>query len=166
MERIAIYDSSSGSTPPITIATNSVSVVYGAYINSNDYTRYLRENSPSGGWVNLFGGGANATSVAPLNNTKGNILPATFKVVSDFYIAIGEVQGTFTLTIELFKDGESIQSWSITPTGFTLFNLAFDDVNLMLEQGHAYSLKFTGVTGTDFLALNGWSLALSFQSYE
>lgn len=168
MERIAIFDTSSGGTPLPPIDTNAVSFLYGAW-NQYDvvreiYTRYLTADSPSGGYVNLFGGGELGVSDAPQDNTKGNIFPATFSAVSDFYLSVGDVIGVSVPNISIFlvENGNPITIGTQFITANTTYQLPL--IGQSFIQGNAYSLKFSGVGFADKIELCGWSVAISFQS--
>lgn len=160
MERIAIFDTASGSTPtPIT--TTATSIIYGQYAtNQRIFT------SLDSGWCNLCGGGNDAIGNANDNSIRGNVFPANFDIVSDFYIAWGTVSITNDMNIFLFENGVLVETWNIRavdliPNSST--HLAFSTIN-SLRADRSYALRFQLVDSSNAVEITGWSLAVKFNS--
>lgn len=162
MEKIAIFDTASGSTPP-PVTTTATSIIYGQYATNQ---RKFRSNDS--GWCNLCGGGNDAVANANDNTIRGNVFPANFDIVSDFYIAWGTVIVTNDMYVRLFELGTMVEEWNI-PLANLISNsstqLAFSTIS-SLRADRSYSLRFQLLGNSNEVEITGWSLAVKFNSLE
>ena len=164
MEKIAIFDTTSGGTPQPPIETPALSMLYGQYATT---VRRVSYSDPiSGGFCNLCGGGNNAVGQANNNSVQGNNFPAGYDIQTDFYIAWGTVVGTPEMAINLYEDGSVVESWLITSGQLTTNsqrNLAFSSLTTFGTQS-TYALRFTLSQVNSSVEITGWSLGVSFRA--
>jgi hypothetical protein len=161
MEKIAIFDTSSGGNPTPPITSSAVSMIYGCYTNST--SQLLSGDS---GWCNLMGGGLSAVEAAN-NEFKGNVFSANYDIVSDLYIAFGSITGGVSadIGIQLFENAVLVQTFSTINTGATeIKQRPFAGFN-QFRSGRAYALRFTiNTVGVTAVQIMGWSIGVSFNS--
>lgn len=165
MEKIAIFDTNSGSTPTPPIVTGAISFIYGTSANQ---TRILDSSSPT--INNLLGGGSNAVANASDLSVQGNVFPCSYTIMSLFTISFGDFLenslpvAQFILNFAILENGVAVETWNnIACNQNETTNLAFSSIG-QFNQNSAYALQITGITGTKQAVIYGWSVAVQFLS--
>ena len=162
MEKIAIFDTSSGGTPPAPITTSAVSMIYGCFTTNASLL-----TSSDSGWCNLMGGGNDAVAVPSDGSVQGNVFSANFDIVTDFYIAFGSITGGLSADIDvsIYENGVLVETLSTINTGATTIKQRPFTTLTSFRSGNAYALRFSiNTVGVTAIQILGWSVGVSFNS--
>jgi hypothetical protein len=161
MEKIAIFDTSSGGTPTPPITPSAVSIIYGCYTTENSELK-----TSDSGWCNLMGGGNDAVGSASDGSVRGNVFSANFDIVTDFYIAFGFINGGVSADVDIliYENGTLVETLATINTGATTIKQrAFTSIT-RFSSGSAYALRFQLSGGATGIQILGWSVGVSFNS--
>lgn len=161
MEKIAIFDTSSGGTPTPPITTSAVSIIYGTYATTQ---RLLR--SSDSGFCNLIGGGNFALEEASDSSVQGNYFSANFDIVTDFYISFGAINGGLSATVDIsiLENGVVVDTLSTINTGAqTIKQRPFSNLT-QFRSGNVYALRFT-LADASSIEILGWTVGVKFAGF-
>lgn len=164
MEKIAIFDTSTGGTPSPPITPASISLVYGQFAPDQ---RRVEQNMPSNrGWCNLCGGGSDAVGSASDDSVRGNVFVATYDISTELFVAWGTVVGTSpTMIIGLYENGINVDSFTINSA--QLVSNSQRSFPLSISQflsNNAYAIRFSLTEVGSSVEVTGWSIGVAFNT--
>lgn len=162
MEKIAIFDTSSGGTPTPPITTSAVSLIYGTYATNQ---RLLR--SVESGFCNLIGGGNEALATINDSSVQGNYFSANYDIVTDFYISVGTINGSATVDFDVnfLENGSIVDSISFTNISSNSSLSGTLNTLTRFSSGSVYALRFSIISATSSIELLGWSIGVKFTGF-